>query len=219
MVLHWCGCGKWVAPLSSSSTSEKSSTKEAHAPDQFSVSNSCKSLSGWKKRALSFCMEKPVVGYMPSCSDTSFDGPAMFTVWTIVVFQRDFSTVNCQQGNAQQADLKSATKTLLRRPWSSARSHKPPGMRSQWTELPGDLACDQESMTLKRDGSSRKRRDDRNGKNARIQPHNPTQLTASLVPNATACFVRGLASSVISAPTPHTSEVMVISEDGGRTSR
>lgn len=50
--------------------------------------------------------------YMPSCSDTTFDGPAMFTVWTIVVFQRDFSTVNCQQGNAQQADLKSATKTL-----------------------------------------------------------------------------------------------------------
>ena len=91
-------------------------------------------------------------------------------------------------------------------------------MRSQWTELPGDLACDQESMTLKRDGSSRKRRDDRNGKNARIQPHNPTQLTASLVPNATACLVRGLASSVISAPTPHSSEVMVISEDGGRTS-
>ena len=42
-------CGKWVAPLSSSPTSEKSSTKEAHAPDQFSVSNSCKSLSGWKK--------------------------------------------------------------------------------------------------------------------------------------------------------------------------
>ena len=73
-------------------------------------------------------------------------------------------------------------------------------------------------MTLKRDGSSRKRRDHRNGKNARIQPHNPTQLTASLVPNATACFVRGLASSVISAPTPHTSEVMVISVDGGRTS-
>ena len=37
-------------------------------------------------------------------------------------------------------------------------------------------------------------------------------------PNATACFVQGLASSVISAPTPHTSEVMVIFEDGGRTS-
>lgn len=48
-LLHWCGCGKWVAPLLSSPTSEKSSTKEAHAPDQFSVSNSCKSLSGWKK--------------------------------------------------------------------------------------------------------------------------------------------------------------------------
>lgn len=91
-------------------------------------------------------------------------------------------------------------------------------MRLRWTKLPGDLVCDQESMTLKRDGSSRKRRDDRNGKNARIQPHNPTQLTASLVPNATTCFVLGVASSVISAPTPHTSEVMVISEDGGQTS-
>ena len=50
IVFHCIGvCGKWVAPLSSSPTSEKSSTKEAHAPDQFSVSNSCKSLSGWKK--------------------------------------------------------------------------------------------------------------------------------------------------------------------------
>ena len=51
---------------------------------------------------------------MPSCFDTSFDGPAMFTAWMILVFQRDFSTVNCQQGNAQQADPKKRYKDTLK---------------------------------------------------------------------------------------------------------
>ena len=125
----------------------------------------------------------------------------MFTVWTIVVFQREFSTVNCQQGKTTgrpkkryKDTLKEALKlcTIPQATW-----HEIAVDRTAWRSRVRSGVDNFEERRIKQKEERRQKREE--CQNPAPQPDPAHSFPC---PNATACFVRGLASSVISARTP-----------------